>query len=117
MVPEASWPMIIGGRRRPVLPSIPCTSLPQIPHAFTATSTSCGCTSGSGTSSKLNFLYSFRTSAFMVALNQAWMQGNGQREIGRDADLSVRDHKGRDIALRCPGADSAKPNESAWHRV
>ena len=34
--------MMIGGRRRPVLPSMPCTSLPQMPQARTSTSTSPG---------------------------------------------------------------------------
>ena len=48
MVPEASCPMTMGGRRRPVLPSIPWTSLPQMPHAWTFTSTSFGPTVGLG---------------------------------------------------------------------
>ena len=43
--------LMIGGRLRPVLPSIPCTSLPQIPHAFTATNTSPTAGVGVGTSS------------------------------------------------------------------
>ena len=36
----------MGGMRRPVLPSIPCTSLPQMPQAMTRTSTSAAPTSG-----------------------------------------------------------------------
>ena len=40
MVPAASWPMMIGGWRRPVLPSMPWMSLPQMPQAATRSSTS-----------------------------------------------------------------------------
>ena len=59
---SAAWPVsywysfsgtpsvMIGGTRRPELPSMPCTSLPQIPQAPTSISTSAGPTSGSGTS-------------------------------------------------------------------
>ena len=65
MVPEASCPMTMGGRRRPVLPSIPWTSLPQMPQAWTFTSTSFGPTVGSGMSVTWNCLYSVRTRAFM----------------------------------------------------
>ena len=36
-VPPNEWPMMIGGIRLPVLPSMPCTSLPQIPQALTRT--------------------------------------------------------------------------------
>src|ERR1051326_9558123 len=66
ITPAASCPIMIGGRRRPVLPSRPCTSLPQIPHALTATSTSSAAGDGAGTSSSTSLLYSLRTKAFMV---------------------------------------------------
>src|SRR4051812_26458178 len=65
MTPLASWPMMIGGRRRPVLPSMPWTSLPQMPQAFTEIRTSSGVGAGAGTSSQENFLYSLRMRAFM----------------------------------------------------
>ena len=51
MTPAASWPMMSGGCLRPVLPSRPCTSLPQMPQASTFTRTSSGASSGRGTSS------------------------------------------------------------------
>ena len=50
-IPAASCPMISGGCLRPVLPSRPCTSLPQIPQASTLTRTSSAAISGRGTSS------------------------------------------------------------------
>ena len=40
--PAASCPITRGGMRRPVEPSNPCTSLPQMPQARTRTSTSSG---------------------------------------------------------------------------
>ena len=40
MTPAASCPITSGGIRRPVEPSYPWTSLPQMPHAPTRTSTS-----------------------------------------------------------------------------
>src|SRR3954471_10603248 len=58
IVPAASCPITIGGTRRPLEPSYPCTSLPQIPQAATRTSTSVGPSSGRGTSASLNFRYS-----------------------------------------------------------
>src|SRR5258706_521153 len=63
--------MIIGGLRRPVLPSIPWTSLPQMPQAFTATSTSSGPGSGAGTSSNENCLYSLSNNAFIQVVGEA----------------------------------------------
>jgi len=48
--PENSWPMVIGGMRRPVLPSQPCTSLPQMPQPRTLTSTSPAPGTGASTS-------------------------------------------------------------------
>ena len=65
MTPEASWPMMTGGTRRPVLPSMPWTSEPQIPQAITFMSTSAGPISGSGTSVNVNRLYFSKTRAFM----------------------------------------------------
>ena len=45
-----------GGRRRPVLPSMPWTSLPQMPQAATLMRTSSGPQVGAGASPKLNSL-------------------------------------------------------------
>jgi DUF1009 family protein len=56
--------MMIGGWRRPVLPSMPCTSLPQMPQALTATMTESGRRAGSGASSRAKRLYSLRVRAF-----------------------------------------------------
>src|SRR5256885_1483570 len=56
----------MGGRRRPVLPSIPWTSLPQMPQALTRMRTSRGPTVGSGKFWTSNSLYAVRTSAFIV---------------------------------------------------
>src|SRR4051794_21471925 len=72
MVPAASCPITIGGTRRPLDPSYPCTSLPQIPQAATRTSTSFGPSSGRGTSASVNFRYSLRTSD---CINQEWERG------------------------------------------
>ncbi len=66
IVPAASWPMMIGGWRRPVLPSMPCTSLPQIPQAATRTSTSSGPISGTGQSCSSRQLYRVSTRACIV---------------------------------------------------
>src|SRR5579862_2492679 len=67
ITPAASCPIMIGGMRRPELPSIPCTSLPQMPHARTRTSTSSGLGAGTGKSSIANWQYSLRTKAFTPA--------------------------------------------------
>ncbi len=50
ITPAHSCPMVMGGIRRPELPSKPCMSLPQIPQASISTRTSPGRGSGSGTS-------------------------------------------------------------------
>ena len=63
---EDRWSCRFGGIRLPLLPSIPCTSLPQIPQALTWINTSSSAISGSGTSSYTNLLYSFRTNAFIA---------------------------------------------------
>ena len=57
--------MMMGGTRRPLLPSKPWISLPQIPQAWTRISASSSPTSGSGMSVTLSFLYSSSNKAFM----------------------------------------------------
>jgi hypothetical protein len=57
--------MMRGGTRRPLEPSKPWMSLPQMPHALICTNTSCSPTSGSGMSVMLSLLYSSNSSAFM----------------------------------------------------
>src|ERR1700734_3782261 len=57
MTPAASWPMTRGGMRRPVLPSKPWTSLPQMPQAATWMRTSSGEGSGFGVSVISRWLY------------------------------------------------------------
>jgi hypothetical protein len=56
----------MGGILRPVLPSIPCTSLPQMPQARTRTSTSFAPVSGTGISVISSFMYCSSTIAFIV---------------------------------------------------
>ena len=65
-VPAASWPITIGGMRRPDEPSYPCTSLPQMPQASTRTSTSSGPIKGAGRSAISRWLYSERRRDFII---------------------------------------------------
>src|SRR5262249_28745268 len=81
--------MIIGGRRRPVLPSIPWTSLPQMPQAFTATRTSSGPGSGAGTSSKENCLYSLSNNAFI------WLRVRGYTEPAQSYEKDLEPGRSR----------------------
>src|ERR1019366_2001868 len=62
-------PITIGGSRRPVLPSNPCTSLPQMPHARMRISNSSSADRGTSISTTSSFLYSERISAFMHSLH------------------------------------------------
>src|SRR5262245_61068065 len=64
--PAVSCPITKGGIRRPVEPSNPCTSLPQMPQARTCTSTSSGPTAGRSSDASSSFLYSVSTSACIV---------------------------------------------------
>src|SRR5258705_10816007 len=65
---------MIGGLRRPVLPSIPWTSLPQMPQAFTDPSTSSGPASGAGTSSNENCLYALSNNAFIQVVGRGYTE-------------------------------------------
>ena len=53
--PAASCPITMGGMRRPEVPSYPCTSLPQMPHAATWINTSVGPQRGRATSPHTRF--------------------------------------------------------------
>ena len=66
--PAASCPITSGGIRRPVDPSRPWTSLPQIPQARTRISTSSGPISGSSIWTISNFMYSVRRSASILVM-------------------------------------------------
>src|SRR6202166_2649758 len=63
--PAASWPITIGGIRRPDDPSYPCTSLPQIPQAPTRINTSPVPAVGTGTSAISNCRYFDNNSTFI----------------------------------------------------
>src|SRR5580658_7299446 len=52
--------------RRPVEPSIPCTSLPQMPQASTRTRTSPGPVVGSGISTISSWLYADSSNDFII---------------------------------------------------
>src|SRR5271163_1180339 len=69
ILPAASWPMTMGGMRRPDDPSYPWTSLPQMPHAATRTRTSPGPGAGSGKSAISKCLYRESRRAFMRYLH------------------------------------------------
>jgi hypothetical protein len=58
--------MMMGGMRRPVLPSKPWTSLPQMPHASTRMRTSSGPGRGIGTSTISKRPYSDNNKAFII---------------------------------------------------
>src|SRR5580658_417140 len=73
--PAASWPITNGGMRRPVDPSSPCTSLPQMPHARTRISTSSGPISGSGIGAISSFMYSVSSRAFIDQMVTAGTRG------------------------------------------
>src|SRR5580700_8694163 len=77
--PAASWPITSGGMRRPVEPSNPCTSLPQMPQARTRISTSPGPISGSGIGANSSFMYSVNSSAFIQVNGNS---GNLRRAAG-----------------------------------
>ena len=64
--PAASCPITSGGIRRPVFPSSPWTSLPQIPQARTRTSTSSGPIAGTGISTISSCMYCVSKSAFIA---------------------------------------------------
>src|SRR5271157_1334851 len=66
--PAASCPITSGGIRRPVLPSKPCTSLPQMPQARTLTRTSSGPREGSGIDVNSRRMYSVNRSAFIPSI-------------------------------------------------
>ena len=76
--------MMIGGIRRPLDPSNPCTSLPQIPHESTRTRTSPGPTSGMGMSLISSRLYSVSTIDFIACLRSL----RGHPPVPTDPQLS-----------------------------
>src|SRR5690348_4466538 len=80
--PVASWPMTTPTRRRPVAPTNPWTSEPQIPDARTATTTSPGPATGSGRSSSGIDWGPRDTSAFTPSVRRALRAGRPQL-IGR----------------------------------
>src|ERR1700753_901771 len=95
----------MGGIRRPVLPSKPCTSLPQMPQALMRISNSSSAGCGTGRSCNSRCLYSERTSAFMQYPLLSGLQpdlsfyspGRGalllnaaqQKDVGRYADDQI----------------------------
>jgi len=81
ITPAASCPIIIGGRRRPVEPSIPCTSLPQIPHALTPIKTSSAPQTGESTSRCTNDPYSSRTKAFIIFLENVGLSSSSDMRL------------------------------------
>src|SRR6266852_4796943 len=81
--------MTKGGILRPVDPSMPCTSLPQIPHAPTRISTSPGPISGCGRSATSSSMYCFSKSPFMMYLCTTVDFGCRMSDFGLPATLAL----------------------------
>ena len=81
--PADSCPITSGGIRRPVEPSYPCTSLPQMPQARTLTSTSSGPTVGRSSDVSSSLRYSVSSSACISYVRLSSLTARGRVSLER----------------------------------